>query len=235
VEIVYCTERLRNIAVVRNTALGNASGGFIAFIDDDERPERNWLLNLMDTAEKYQVDGVLGPVRPSFETSPPQWVTKGRFCDRPEYQTGRLMSWNECRTGNVLFRRSLVQGVSEPFSPRFPTGGEDMDFFLRMERAGARFVWCNEAVAYETVPPSRLTRSYMFKRALLRGRNILKHQHSWRLVATSIVAVPCYLLMLPFTLLGGESVFMKYCIKLCDHTGRLLASLNLNPVAQRDL
>jgi succinoglycan biosynthesis protein ExoM len=233
-EIVYCTERLQNIAIVRNKALAHARGEFVALIDDDELPVPNWLESLMITCEQYGVDGVLGPVRPSFETSPPEWVTKGRFCDRPEYQTGRQMSWNECRSGNVLFRRSLVQKAAEPFDPRFAMGGEDKDFFRRTERAGAKFVWCNEAFAYESVPASRLTRSYMLKRALLRGRNVLKYDDSWRFVAMSLIAVPAYLLMLPFTLFGGECLFMKYCIKLCDHSGRLLASLHLNPVTVRD-
>jgi hypothetical protein len=53
------------------------------------------------------------------------------------------------------------------------------------------------------------------------------------LVARSLVAVPVYLAMLPFTLLWGQHVFMKYSIKLCDHAGRLLALVSLNPVRER--
>ena len=40
-------------------------------------------------------------------------------------------------------------------------------------------------------------------------------------------------MMLPFTLLLGQHVFMKYCIKLCDHAGRILSALGLNPVRER--
>ena len=100
-----------------------------------------------------------------------------------------------------------------------------------MSQRGFVFVWCNEAITYETVPPSRWTRSYMIRRALLRGRNVLKHPTGrMKLVAKSVVAVPVYSLLLPFTLMLGQESFMKYCIKFCDHLGRLLALLGLNPI-----
>jgi hypothetical protein len=39
---------------------------------------------------------------------------------------------------------------------------------------GHVFRWCNEGLVYETVPQERWKRSYLVKRAMLRGRNILK-------------------------------------------------------------
>ncbi len=141
------------------------------------------------------------------------------------------MKWDESRTGNVLFRRSILEGAAEPFNAEFGSGGEDKDFFMRMTERGHVFVWCNEAIAYETVPPARWTRSYMLKRALLRGRNILKHPKGrMDALAKSVVALPIYCLMLPFTLIFGQHCFMKYCIKFCDHLGRFLALFRLNTV-----
>ena len=37
--------RKQNIALARNKAIENAKGDFIAFIDDDEFPLDQWLLN----------------------------------------------------------------------------------------------------------------------------------------------------------------------------------------------
>ncbi len=106
---------------------------------------------------------------------------------------------------------------------------------MRMTRQGHVFRWCNEGAVYETVPPERWTRGYMLRRALLRGRNIIKIRtgRTRRLVARSLIAAPVYLMLLPITLILGQHVFMKYCIKLCDHAGRLLALLGLNPVRER--
>ncbi len=234
IAVTYSCEPRQNIALARNEALKHAAGEFVAFIDDDEFPENGWLAAMLEALEKYQAAGVLGPVRPHFEERPPRWIVEGRFFERPEHRTGRVMDWNECRTGNLLFRRRILDGVEEIFKPEFGTGGEDKDFFMRMTRLGHVFRWCNEGVVYETVPKERWKRSYMLKRAMLRGRNILKHPTGRvSLVTRSVIAAPVYLMILPFALMLRQHVFMKYCIRLCDHAGRILALLGFNPVRER--
>ena len=235
-QVIYCCEPERNIALARNRAIALADGEFIAFIDDDEFPVDCWLERLFTTCLDYRAVGALGPVRPHFDVTPPKWLLRGRFCERPEHPTGTVINGSKCRTGNVLFRRSLVSGTSLPFDPQFGTGGEDKDFFIRMTQAGHVFVWCNEAIAYETVPPSRWTRRYLLKRALARGSENMKISAiRIRVLRDSLLAVPVYLVVVPFTVLFGQHLFMKYCIKLCDHLGRLLASLGINPMRERQM
>jgi len=232
--VTYCVEPQQNIALARNKAIENATGDFIAFIDDDEFPASDWLLNLFKTCKSYGVDGVLGPVKPYFEAEPPRWVKKGGFFERPCYATGHKVSWGICRTGNVLFRKSILDGIEEVFRPQFNTAGEDVDFFRRFMTDGCTFIWCNEAVAYEVVPAWRCTRVYLLKRALLRGSNFPKHpSHRIRNIVKSLLAVPAYALILPFLALFGHHVFLKYLIKLLDHASRLFAFLGLSLVSQR--
>lgn len=234
--IRYAVEPVRNIALARNTALANAQGEFVVFIDDDEFPVALWLFHLFDTCRTTGFAGVLGPVKPQFEEQTPQWIIKGRFYDRPTYPTGFELSWHECRTGNVLLRHSILPQEEPPFRREFGTGGEDQDFFRRMMERGHRFVWCNEAVAYEVVPLSRCGRRFLLSRALLRGKNSWRlKQRRFRNLLKSIVAVPAYLMALPFLLLAGEHYFMRYSVKLVDHGGRLLASIGLNPVSERKM
>lgn len=232
----YSCEPVQNIALARNRAIAKAEGDYIAFIDDDEFPDPGWLRGMLRACQSEGVSGVLGPVRPYFESPPPGWVVKGGFCERPECPTGTTLDWNECRTGNVLFKQSIISGLTGPFDPAFGTGGEDKEFFRIMMEHGHRFIWCNEAVVFEEVPPERLTRNYMWQRALLRGKNVLKHPSGRaKAIATSMVAFPVYAGLLPFTVLGGHHCFVKYSIKLCDHGGRILALFGLNPVADRTL
>jgi hypothetical protein len=109
-----------------------------------------------------------------------------------------------------------------------------MDFFRRMMEKGFAFIWCNDAVALELVPAARCTRSYLLKRALLRGSNFSKHPtHRIKNGAKSLIAVPCYALSLPILALFGQHVFLRYLIKLLDHSSRLLAYVGLRLVTQR--
>jgi glycosyltransferase involved in cell wall biosynthesis len=230
----YCVEPQQNIALARNMALQHAEGDLIAFIDDDEFPADDWLCNLFKACMTYGVAGVLGPVKPHFESDPPQWVEKGKFFERPMYSSGHELTWSQSRSGNVLFRRDILSSVNTPFRSEFDTAGEDLDFFRRMIEKGHKFVWCSEAVVYEEVPSSRCKRRYLLKRALLRGSNFPKHPtHRLANAAKSLVAVPCYIVALPILAVFGQHLFLKYLIKLFDHTSRLLAYLGLRLVTER--
>ena len=232
----YCFEPNRNIAMVRNKSLEHSEGDAIAFIDDDEFPVKEWLVHLVKTWGDLKADGVLGPVRPHYPDGTPAWVRRGGFFERPEHKTGFIMSWPECRTGNVLLSQRMLEGLDPAFSPAFPNGGEDVDFFRRMMEAGHKFVWCNEAVAFETVPPSRWERLVLLKRALQRGANSWRHrQGRWRNVLKAVIAVPVYCCALPFLFFAGQHYFMKYLVKAADHTGRLLALLGIQPIQQRQM
>ena len=232
IHVTYCAEPRQNIALTRNKAIAHATGDFIAFIDDDEWPIRRWLLTLFTACRTYNADGALGPVKPHYDEQPPQWVVTGKFYDRPTYPTGFVIDWRKGRTGNTLLKRTLFGADPTPFRPEFLVG-EDQDFFRRMIDKGHRFVWCNEALAYETVPSIRWQRSFMLKRALLRGGVSLAHATARRTaIAKSVVAAPAYTAALPFALLLGQRTFMTCLIKLFDHLGRLLALVGIRPIAE---
>src|SRR5271165_1143706 len=230
VPVTYCVEPQQNISLTRNKAIENATGDFIAFIDDDEFPTKRWLLTLFKACHEYDVDGVLGPVKCHFDEKPPKWVVKGKFYERPTYPTGFVIDWTKGRTGNVLLKRRIFEPGERPFNPDFHRAG-DQDFFRRMIARGRVFIWCNEAVAYEVVPPIRWTRTFMLKRALLRGTISLQHPTSQlRSIAKSVLAVPIYAVALPVALLMGHHRFMTLLVKLCDHLGKLLTLIGLKPV-----
>jgi succinoglycan biosynthesis protein ExoM len=216
----YYVEPRQNIALARNKAVANSIGDFVAFIDDDETPPRDWLVRLLAVLKAYQADGVLGPVVPRFYAPPPEWIRRGKLFDRPSPPTGTWLRWKQTRTGNALLRRSVFDMPEPPFRPECGGGGEDVDFFRRMIAKGRRFVWCAEASVDELVPAERCRRTYLLKRALLRGG--ARHNRGWP-VCVSVAAIPIYAVALPLLLVCGQHVFMRYLIKECDHLGRLLA------------
>jgi succinoglycan biosynthesis protein ExoM len=232
IRLDYYVQPQQNISLARNMAIEHAPGDYVVFIDDDESPIRRWLLTLFQTCEEHKVDGVLGPVHPRYEVPPPQWVIEGKFYDRRTYPTGLVIDWRKGRTGNTFLKRDIFAGMPMPFRPEFRTG-EDQDFFRRAISKGHVFIWCNEAVAYETVPATRWDRNFLLKRALLRGYTSLAHPTSKaREILTSLVAVPAYLIALPFALILGQGKFMSILVRLFDHLGRLLGFMGINPIKE---
>ena len=230
-DVTYCVEVRRNICHARNKAIDNSLGQFVVFIDDDEFPEALWLINLFAACEKYGAVGVLGPVKSYFDEQPPRWVIRGKFYERPSHPTGFVIGWEEGRTGNVLLRKRLFEEGSLPFNPEFHRGG-DSDFFRRMTEKGHVFIWCDEAVVFESVPPIRWTRAFMLKRALLRGSiTVQSPSLDFISIAKSIVATAAYAAALPFTLVLGQHRFMDVLVRLFDHLGKLLACVGIHPVA----
>jgi glycosyltransferase involved in cell wall biosynthesis len=232
VPVKYCVEPRQNIALARNKAVENATGDFVAFIDDDELAPKGWLLALFTTWQEHKVDGVLGPVRPHFDEGAPSWVVKGGFYARPELPTGMRLEWGQCRTGNVLLRSALFEGLAQPFNPEF-LSGEDQDFFKRMIAAGRAFVWCTEAAAYEVIPPSRWKRGFLVRRAIFRGVFSHRNRRSSPLpVAYSMLVAPAYVVALPIGLVMGQATFMSWVFSLSYHLGRLMAAVGVNPIRQ---
>ncbi|NIV70225.1 MAG: glycosyltransferase [Phycisphaerae bacterium] len=234
--IHYFCETKQNISLARNKAIKEAQGDWIVFIDDDEFPEENWLFQLYITAKEFRADGVLGPVKPHFRVEPPEWIVKGKLLERRSFATGSIMKdVREMRSGNVLLSRKIINEKELPFDPRFGrTGGEDTDFFTRRLAMGCFFVWCDEAIVYETVPPERFKRAYLLKRALLRGISTAKRK---RLdifnLFKSLIAVLLYTSALPMLLMTSHHYFMRYLIKDCDHIGKLLAACGVELVKER--
>lgn len=182
----YFLELNRGVSYARNRCVAESTGEWVAFIDDDEFVEDTWLFEFWNCARKESADGVFGPVIASFSEPPPLWVLSSGAHERARYPTGSLMKWRDCRSGNVLVRRSLFL-FNGGFDPRFAaSGGEDSDFFWRCLQAGAHFVWCDTACVHETVPANRVSRKWMLKRAFNGGRNFARlralHRGVWSYV-----------------------------------------------------
>jgi succinoglycan biosynthesis protein ExoM len=231
ITIMYICEPEQNIAKARNTAIEHAHGTHIAFIDDDEVPPQRWLLPLFEMMEKTSASGVLGPVRPFFETTPPSWVTKSKILERPEKETGEVLGWEDTRTGNVLLSARIFTNAR--FDNSFGSGGEDKEFFRRMIAQGEKFIWCSEAAVQERIPMSRCSRVFQIKRALLRGKvSVPGRFKGARRVAISCGAIVLYIPVLLGTLMFSHGLFMKYLIRASDHVGRILAFLGINLIRE---
>jgi succinoglycan biosynthesis protein ExoM len=183
VDLIYVAEPRSNSARARNAGIAAGDAPFIAFLDDDEEASPRWIAGLLETMERTRADVVFAPVRPRFETGrAPAWDPEARLFTRdmglPDGTPAPLLATGASRgggTGNCMLRRASCIGSVEPFDPAFGlTGGEDTDFFMRLSRAGRRFVWCASAPVSEFVPAERSRLDYMARRTFRQNQSYVR-------------------------------------------------------------
>ena len=121
----YLCEPARGLSIARNRALNESVGlDYVAFLDDDEVADCDWLGRLLEAAQKYDAGVATGPVWPRHLQSP-AWVVRGGFFAAAQRPTGTEVEF--VGTNNVLLRSDNVAAFR--FDSRFDsTGGEDTEY-----------------------------------------------------------------------------------------------------------
>lgn len=164
---VYIPVPERGISAVRNAliaAFETRDVAWLAMVDDDLTVKPDWLARMTEAGVAYDGDVVGGPYACKPEQGISFIVANSIFVQRPRRATGLCPPIGG--TGNTLVKRSLLDKISAPhFQNRYGlSGGEDYDFFRRAAKAGAKFVWADEADAVEDVELDRLTPGAVLRR-----------------------------------------------------------------------
>lgn len=247
--IRYYHQPVKGLTYARNMSIENSSGDYIAFIDDDEVPEPEWLYQLYKSLVTHKADAVFGSVIPNFEVTPPEWILKHNFFYWRDVRTGTGMDVGTAvTTNNALVRRDLIKKYNIKFDHDFAfSGGEDQAFFFKLMdyKEDVRFINCENARVHETLPPERCTPEYIRKRFLLEGGSrtfgIHKFSHtkfqvvtkyvkqflqsSFRLILLSMLMILCYFIK--------RDLFNTYYYKAYYHIGVLAAIFKYTPYSDR--
>ncbi|WP_439629220.1 glycosyltransferase [Shinella sp.] len=193
-DIAYVHCPAGNISIARNACLDHADADFIAFVDDDETVEPQWLDRLLAEAEKG-ADVVLGPVRAVYAADAPAWMRRGDF-----HSTLPVWVGGEIRTGytcNVLMRLAAPSVAGRRFDLALGrSGGEDTAFFDAVHAAGGRIAFAEEAWVQEPVPANRARFAWLAQRRLRMGQThgrLLAERHEGfaRLTAAALATAKC--------------------------------------------
>jgi glycosyltransferase involved in cell wall biosynthesis len=207
---------------------------YVAVLDDDEYPDRAWLMEMMRAALAVDADIVGGPVLPVFE-DPHHWLARSGIYEPPRHRSGRIdMIYG---AGSMLIRRSVLECyLDEPFSHAFAfTGGSDLEFFTRCRRDGRFFAWADSAFVFETTPPARTSMSWLLRRNFRKGSEIVRIDRSFNRSLRSLARRwlrACALLgfavlSLPFAALRGRTAVVGSLNRAARGAGRIAAEFNV--------
>jgi succinoglycan biosynthesis protein ExoM len=169
--IRYVHEPRPGIAAARSRALAEAAEALLlVFIDDDEVPSPDWLSSLLKLQAETGATAVVGPVISEYASTPDPWITAGEFFRRRRLPTGTVL--DVAATNNLLLDMDQVRALGLDFNAGFGLmGGEDTLFTRQLVQRGGTMVWCDEAIVMDRVPESRLTRSWVLRRAYSSGNS----------------------------------------------------------------
>jgi succinoglycan biosynthesis protein ExoM len=164
----YVESAAQNISACRNCCLKSAKADWIAFIDDDQIAEPDWLREMISTAAKFRADAVQCYVRGIYPPETPNWMKAGGAYTYDYGPTGTQL--HSAATSGILFGRDLPGSKSLLFDTALGImGGEDADFFFRYNALGGRIVSCREAVANEVIPVERVRPTYLQRKCRRHG------------------------------------------------------------------
>jgi succinoglycan biosynthesis protein ExoM len=172
----YIHESHRGIPQARNAIVAKAlelSADWLAFIDDDETAEPDWIAKLYLAAKTYGADTVAGPVMREYPERMPFWGVKR---DPPPYTIiGEGEVVDMLPTYNALISMRLFcpapSGMGLVFDEALAfCGGEDTQLGIQAATRGARMIWTNRAIVRETMCPSRLTYAHNLRVAYHYGQ-----------------------------------------------------------------
>lgn len=165
----------------RNCAIAHAAGEYLLFIDDDETPHAQWLVNHAAAMAEHQPDALGGPIDVQFvDGARPAWLQDELlgFIGKVDHGgAGRWLTAPETPIfgGNFAFRHTVFDrignfdaGLGRLGGANF--GGEDIEIYERLLQAGCKVRWVPDSLIYHQVESPKLRRGYFLDLHFKQGR-----------------------------------------------------------------
>lgn len=173
VPLRYCLEKRQGAAFARQKAIEIAAGSLVGFLDDDNLPKTDWVLQAVTFAQQFpQAAAFSGPIHGVYETPPPEGFEKIQaFLAIREYGD-EVYQFNPQNlqlppAASLVVRRDAWK-AHVPLQPTL-TGkipgrfvqGDDYEPLLYLSKAGWE-IWYNPNLhSYHQIPAWRFEKSYL--------------------------------------------------------------------------
>lgn len=238
----YYHEATPGISQARNKCLDAAmevGADWIAFIDDDEVADRDWVKNIM--AKEFRHVPIVTGRHVFIKPYPvPFW-----YIHRDDDTAHR--HWRVLKTASTNCVRFSIDVVKSGL--RFDEtigfmGGEDVDFFSRARAMGFEIRYAHSPVVREWVHPERVTFWGQFYRNMwCSASDVVLYNTKygfWGALSRKIMTIPvhivfgiCIMVVSPLYIIGGVDAFKLKVLKSAKHVakacGRAIALAGMFP------
>lgn len=164
----------RGLSHARNLGWESATGEIVAYVDDDARPDPDWLTYLAVTFLNTDYAGVGGPNIPISDDG----ATASCVAGSPGGPAPVLLSDSEAEHipgCNMAFRRCWLEAING-FDPQFRVAGDDVDICWRTRERGGKLGFCPGAMVWHHY--RRTVRAY-WKQQLGYGKAEAMLERKW--------------------------------------------------------
>jgi GT2 family glycosyltransferase len=191
------------VSSARNRGLSEARGPWIAFCDDDQRVDADWLRELLRMAREKKLRVVGGAVRldlPAGAPNPPLAVRRS-FGESLHAHAHPYSKRTSPGTGNLLIHRTVLDEVGG-FDETLRAAGEDTDLFRRIREARIAAWYTPRAIVWHHTPLYRLQADYQRWSAQRTGwvfadRDRKEHGYVYLLILAAARLVQAIVLRVP--------------------------------------
>jgi GT2 family glycosyltransferase len=164
VAVSYVEEQIEGIVPARNRGVREARGVWLAFFDDDQLAEPDWLRELLSAASLTKSTLVGGSTLLQLPASQPMELGPiSRNVLGEHLYTGTARICRDKRipsSGNMLVAREVFDSIGL-FDTSLVAGGSDTDFVRRARGAGISVSIAPAAIVHHIIPGSRVTPAYL--------------------------------------------------------------------------
>ncbi len=165
VTVRYILEEGKGYTHVLNRAVQEFHGQWLAFFDDDQMCDRNWLQQLFAVTQQEEVGIVGGPIcvdLPQSVLAGIGPVCRNLYGETPDIANPELFEDSNPLSfgGNRMVARYVFEQLGT-FDESMLTGGCDRDFLLRAEAAGVPMGWAPGALGRHQIPDYRFTYEFI--------------------------------------------------------------------------
>ncbi len=178
----YIYESVQGLSKARNTALQQAQGEYIAYLDDDAIPAPGWIESILTTFQTVQPQPVCvgGPIYPLWEIPKPDWLhpylenlyTVMNCGDEPQWFRPQRFPYG----ANIAYKRAVLEkvgGFNEDLGRRgnLLLSNEERLLNLLLEKQGGQFYYQPQAPVQHWVPKERIQPAWLVSRSYWQGRS----------------------------------------------------------------